>query len=280
MTIDFGLGMGERSARAGRVRLAQRVASIALRPMGVLAYGPPIPPEERLLVPDISAWNGQANFETMRNAGASGVMIRATGAWLGVPACFTDLKFYINRAAADDAEFPFGTYHFLSDTLSGQAQADYFLEKTQVIRGQLPCVVDVELNSVAASKVRAYVETIYAETLQYPLIYTSSYYWGKVWGATDKTWLSNTCKLWVAHWGTLTPLLPTGWINYAMHQFSADGNGRAAEFGCTGGDPDIDLSYCWRSWFSQYALVEPPIAEKVAILWREAALRGWNLQPY
>ena len=42
-----------------------------------------------------------------------------------------------------------------------------------------------------------------------------------------------------------------------MHQFSADGNRRGAEFGCTGEELDIDLDWGRRSWLEQYVPPEP-----------------------
>ena len=241
-----------RAMRAG-AKLARPSLWGMLSARGVLGYGQPIPPEDRILVTDVSSWNGILDFETMLLAGASGTRMRASGAWLNTPYCFTDIKFAINSQQANALQYPFGCYHFLSDTMTGTAQAQYFLSVTDGIRGQLPACVDVELAYVSASKVRAFVELAAAVLGYYPDIYTSMYFWGKVAGSTDKTWLSQHCKLWVAHWGTLNPLLPTGWNEYAMHQFSADGNGRAAEFGSTNGDADMDLNYCRRDWFTQYA---------------------------
>jgi len=239
--------------RAGKLPLLNRTLSRLLAPRAPLGYGQPIPPEDRVLVTDISSHNGGNDFDIMLAAGAMGTRMRASGAWLNTPYCFTDTKFAQNSQAASALQYPFGPYHFLSDTLPGATQATYFLNVTNGIRGQLPSGLDVELQYVLASKVRAFVEKA-AETLEYYLdLYTSMYFWGKVVGSTDKAWLSQHCKLWVAHWNTLQPLLPTGWADYTMHQWSADGNGRAAEFGSTGGDPDIDLNYCRRSWFEQFA---------------------------
>jgi GH25 family lysozyme M1 (1,4-beta-N-acetylmuramidase) len=109
-------------------------------------------------------------------------------------------------------------YGFLSNSMSGADQADYFLEHTIDRRGQLPCSLDVELNFVLASKIRAFIEYTHAELGYYEDIYTSMYYWGKVSGATDKAWLSAHCNLWVAHWGTLMPAAAR-LTDYTMHHF-------------------------------------------------------------
>ena len=253
MALSPRASLEARPMRAGKLPLLNRTLSRLLAPRSPLGYGQPIPPEDRILVTDVSKWNGNNDFTQMLEAGAMGTMMRASLCWLNNPQCATDDKFAQNSQAASALQYPFGCYHFLSDQLPGATQAAYFLNVINGSGAQLPACVDVELQYVSAAKVRAFVETV-AETLGYYLsIYTSGYFWGKVWGTTDKAWLSAHCPLWVAHWNTLNPLLPTGWNEYAMHQWSADGNGRAAEFGSTGGDPDIDLNYCRRSWFEQFA---------------------------
>ena len=258
----MNLDTSPRSMRAGKTATGRALFGLLSAP-APLWYGAPIPPEQRVLITDISKWNGDNNFATMLAAGALATRMRASGGYLNTPYCFTDSKFDANSGQAADLAYPFGVYHFLSNTLSGEAQAEYFLTATIGKRGVLPCVVDVELQFVLASKVRAYVEFCHAELGYYPEIYTSSYFWSKVSGASDKAWLAAHCNLWVAHWGTTMPLLPPDWTDYTCHQFSADGNGRAAEFGSTNGDRDMDLNYCRRSWLEQWVTLPPTLEQRV-----------------
>lgn len=84
----------------------------------------------------------------------------------------------------------------------------------------------------------------------WPVIYTSAYYWALVTGEADKAWISERCKLWVAHYGTISPIMPIGWTDYVLHQYSADGNGLGPTYG--GHSTSMDLNYTRLSWLAQY----------------------------
>lgn len=219
---------------------------------GIRAYVPGLTEAERVLIPDISHYNGVVDFMRMRDAGASGFYQKATESTYN----WVDPTYEPRRKAADAINFPFGLYAFLRYA-SGVQQADVFIAKTAAGRGVLPSVVDVEV-AMPAYVVRTYAERIKERLGYYPIIYTSHYCWSLVSGTTaEKTWLSANCPLWVAHWGATNPLCPPGWTSYMLWQYSANGNKRGAEFGCTGGDPDLDLNHARRSWFEKYVKPAP-----------------------
>lgn len=233
-----------RGMQAGRVPALYRFKSAVLD-----VRGPSIPPSERATGCDVSKWNDGVNFVTMKNAGASFCFMKATQgtAWY-------DNYFNAHRTAIAGV-LPFSPYHYLTNA-DGVTQANNFCNVVGDNYGALPPVVDVELASVASSIVKAYCQRVYALLGMYPMIYTSSYFWSLVTGATDKAWVSSHCQLWVAHWGTDSPILPSGWTNYSVHQYSADGNGLGVTYGAPpppAADDDMDLNRCRLSWLYQYA---------------------------
>jgi len=237
-----------RPMRAGAIPRRAKVTA-ALRSIAALGYVPGIPAADRVLITDISHWNGTVDFVKMRAAGAVAFYQKATE---GI-SNWKDQTLDARRAAANDIDYPFGLYHFLRP-YSGLAQARLYLDKTGADRGALYHMVDVEV-PLPGWIVREYVANIHAELGYYPIVYTSHYCWSQVTGAEDKAWVAARCDLNAAHWngGNSAVLIPNDWpaARMEMHQFSANGNGRAAEFGCTGQDADIDLNWARRSWFGR-----------------------------
>ena len=233
-----------RGMRAGRLPLRFSVVTL----LHIAARGAPIPPTERALGTDLSHWNGNVNFNTMFAAGARFSYFKATqgAAWF-------DDKYNLNRANVDGL-MPWGSYHYLTADAAGSVQANHFCNMMGANPGALPPVLDVELPSVESARIKSFALQFYMLMGNiYPMIYTSSYFWSLVTG-TDKAWISAHCPLFVAHWGTDSPILPAGWTNYVIHQYSADGNGLGRMYGAPPeADKDMDLDRCRLSWLQQYA---------------------------
>lgn len=233
-----------------------------------------IPPSDRKIICDISGWNGDAahpvNFAVMATR-VAGVYIKATQGVSGI-----DDQFALSRDGADGV-IPFGLYHFVT-TQNGVLQADHFLGTVGGRLGVLPVVLDVEQQSLSAQIVKDCAQRIEERTGALPLIYTSVNFWGKVYSATAKTWVSDHCPLWVAHWGTEYPSIPYGWTSYVIHQYTADGVG--VEYGTAPppyADDDIDLSYCRADWLAGYTNPAPTLEERVSILEDAARDHGWDV---
>jgi lysozyme len=251
MTNEYLETHAVRGMQAGALPLSFRIRHF------LAARGPVIPPAERVPGIDTSHWNGNMNYATSYVVGDRFVILKASQGTL-----WGDNQYLpgVERLRVQD-NMPWSSYHFLT-TADGVAQANWFYSKAKNTLGVIPPVVDVELASVAASIVRACVQQIYNVVAFWPIIYTSSYYWSLVVGDSDKRWISDRCKLFVAHWGTDYPILPTGWSDYVLHQYSAENNQEGPRHGAPpGAEPDMDLDRCRRLWFEQYA---PPVAVPVA----------------
>jgi hypothetical protein len=229
--------------QAGRLPLRTQIRGL----LGLDARGLPIPIAERAAGIDTSHWNGDMNFGF--NPLLRFVCIKATQ---GV-SIFDD-QYLNSRNKLTNMELPFHAFHYLT-TSDGAAQAKWFIDHIQDNPGPIPPVIDVELASVAGNLVRACVQRVYDRMRLWPMIYTSAYYWSLVSGASDKLWIAQRCKLFVAHWDTDSPILPLDWNDYFIHQHSANGNKQGVAWGAPPppeADPDMDLDRCRKSWLAQY----------------------------
>jgi GH25 family lysozyme M1 (1,4-beta-N-acetylmuramidase) len=232
-TIDYNTtevrGMG-----AGRIPWTASLKNSLTAAVGVTARGPAIPPADRAIGFDTYSGNGVIDWNSLYVQGARFAIFKASQG-----TTIQDNQFKTSRTNIGTL-MPWGCYHFLTNT-SGSLQADYFCDFVLGNYGPMPPVLDVELSAVAGSVVRAFVTRLYQRLSIYPIIYTSAYFWEKVTGSTDKTWVSANCGLWVAHWKTLYPILPVGWTNYLIHQYDDNWNGVL-----------IDPNYSRISWLAQF----------------------------
>lgn len=233
--------------QAGRIPRLSLIKQSIQAAIGTLARELPIPIAERAPGIDTSHWNGDMNFAY--NPLLRFVCIKATQ---GV-SIFDD-QFMPSRAKLVALGLPWHAFHYLT-TSDGIVQANWFWSKIQDNPGPMPAVIDVELPSVPGSLVRACVQRMYDHAKKWPMIYTSAYYWSLVTGASDKLWIAQRCKLFVAHWDTDSPILPPDWNDYFIHQHSANGNKQGVAWGAPPppeADPDMDLDRCRKSWLAQY----------------------------
>lgn len=88
---------------------------------------------------DLSAHNGDIDFEAVRDAGMSFVILKATEGQ-----SFTDKKFIENYNAARRAGLLVGAYHFFRFDCNGRVQANHFLNTIKGLEFDLPLALDVE----------------------------------------------------------------------------------------------------------------------------------------
>ena len=91
---------------------------------------------------------------------------------------------------------PCGTYHFLTDTVSGEVQAEMFLSHARLEPGDLPPVLDVEIDSPEiVTKAREWLEIVEKKCGVKAIIYSNMHIFGK-WIKNDP--ILNTHDLWLA----------------------------------------------------------------------------------
>lgn len=88
---------------------------------------------------DLSGHNGDVDFEAIKRAGMSFVILKATE---GVS--FNDKMFHTNYKAAREAGLKVGAYHFFRFDCDGRIQANHFLNAVKGLEFDFPLTLDVE----------------------------------------------------------------------------------------------------------------------------------------
>ncbi len=177
---------------------------------------------------DVYAGKGAVDWRRVANAGKEFAFIR------GAYGDRADGMVARNFAGAKDAGLLCGIYHFYRATRDPEAQAGLMVEVLRNLgcgAGDLPPVIDVEdnpaydgpwdpsANETYIAGVRHWIARLQDATGRTPILYLRAQFWhriGKPEGFGDH-------PLWVAHYGVLSPSLPSGWSDYAFWQYADDG---------------------------------------------------------
>lgn len=146
---------------------------------------------------DVSAYQGEIDWQTLSEQGISFAFIKATEG-----SGFVDSRFSYNFSEAQKTNLRIGAYHFFSFESSGKAQAEHFCAAVPEISGRLPPVVDVEYyggfnsDNISAEQIRAelraYVDAVKAYYGVCPIIYVTSESYADIIGDSFAD-----CYLWV-----------------------------------------------------------------------------------
>jgi len=128
---------------------------------------------------DVSRWQGDIDWQTLRSQGANFVFIKATDG-----GDHLDPMFRKNWDGAHQAGLKRGAYHFFYWCRAASEQADWFIRNVPKVKGALPPVIDVEWNHLSAckkrpsrevvlEKMRVFMERLEAHYGQRPIIYTA-----------------------------------------------------------------------------------------------------------
>lgn len=128
---------------------------------------------------DVSRWQGDIDWQTLRTQGANFVYIKATDG-----GDHLDPMFKTNWRGAREAGLKHGAYHFFYWCRTGAEQADWFIRNVPKEAGALPPVIDVEWNGESSCKQRvsrarvlekmqAFMDKLERHYGQRPIIYTA-----------------------------------------------------------------------------------------------------------
>ena len=197
---------------------------------------------------------------------------------------------------------PWGAYHFFLPGLPADEQARHFVRT--VGDGCCVYVADIETATLKAAgverglgsftgrdeksvsaflneqksvdaltlaeKVKLFLDTVELESGLVPLVYTSPGFWNYNLRPTP-SWSSNY-ELWVAHYTSApAPMIPNGWTNYRMWQYSETGRvpGTSGNVDCNwyNGDEDDLMS------FFANGSMQPPFAYERAVITADRGVR-------
>ncbi|HEX7313048.1 MAG TPA: glycoside hydrolase family 25 protein [Pyrinomonadaceae bacterium] len=194
----------------------------------------------RLTGIDVSHYQGQVDWDAVKAAGCSFAFAKATEG-----TNVTDPYFEANWAGMKAAGLARGAYHFFRPAEDAAQQASHFLATVALKPGDLPPVIDVEVNdnvagSVIVEGLQTWLGAVEQATGVAPIIYTAAYFWNEYLNPGFGRY-----PLWVAHYtSAATPSpLPDGWADWTFWQYSQsleiDGVNGAADhdyFNGTNGD--------------------------------------------
>jgi lysozyme len=232
-----------------------------------------------LLGIDVSKWSGEVNWSKARSAGARFAFARA-GACSLKGICYKDYQFDRNSQIAPDY-MPIGFYWYFRPQHDPDIQANYFCSLIRDKKYKLPPVIDLEeTGTLGPSQVTVSVDTMARQIFHrldvWPLLYSRA-----VW-LNDHTIDCNLwklLKLWVARYNaSLTGpwsddyCIPRDFEDWDFWQFSADNNGRGAEFGAKSKSIDLNYFNGGEAKFNEY--IGAGVPKLIKITSRMAAVRS------
>jgi lysozyme len=128
---------------------------------------------------DVSRWQGNIDWQTLKSQGANFAYIKATDG-----GDHLDPMFKKNWRAAERAGLKRGAYHFFYWCRLASEQADWFIRNVPRVEGALPPVIDVEWNGQSRckrrlprtkvlEKMQVFMDRLEAHYGQRPIIYTA-----------------------------------------------------------------------------------------------------------
>ena len=151
---------------------------------------------------------------------------------------FVDPEFETNWEGMRKNGLLRGAYHFFEPDGDVVSQATTFIDHVGTLGpGDLPSVLDIESHGgltaeEVVSGARTWIDIVEAGTGRKAIIYTGSYFWNDSVGTTE----FNGHPLWIAHYQTNCPNLPTAWDNWTFWQYSSTGS-------VSGIGENVDVNY-------------------------------------
>lgn len=168
---------------------------------------------------DVSYYQGNVDWPSVRNAGAVFAIARATYGSTKV-----DPQFSTYWPAIKNAQLIRGAYHFFLASQDPEEQANLFIKTVGTLsEGDLPPTLDVEADSGTSSSLVSDVQTwlnlVEQKLGMTPIIYTAPSYWNDNLNSSFSKY-----PLWVAEYGVSTPKSVNGWSNWTFWQHSQSGS--------------------------------------------------------
>ncbi|MDO4544635.1 MAG: GH25 family lysozyme [Bacillota bacterium] len=170
---------------------------------------------------DVSVWQGEIDFDRVRDAGIQALYIRA-----GEGTNIVDEYFERNYEGARKAGLKYGFYHYVTARSESEAamQADFFANLIQSKPQDMRAAMDFEnLSGLTADEAvaiaRAYLERLEDRLGHTPAVYSDAYDTASVWRS-----ILTDYPLWVADYGVDEPYTTGGWDSWSGFQYSDRGS--------------------------------------------------------
>jgi lysozyme len=174
---------------------------------------------EKLSGIDVSYYQGDIDWQNVKNAGQTFAFARATYGTTKL-----DPMFSTNWQAIKSVGMIRGAYHFFVAADDPTEQANFFISTVGSLdSGDLPPVLDVEAdsgtNSSLVTDVQTWLSMVEQKLGLVPIIYTAPSYWNEY-----MTGNFGKYPLWVAEYGVTTPRSVNGWDKWTFWQYSESGS--------------------------------------------------------
>lgn len=167
---------------------------------------------------DISKWQGDVDFGSVKNSGVKIVYIKATEGL-----SFIDPKFSTNYQKAKSAGLLVGFYHFFRGDVNPLSQANHFIKTISGTSADCKLAIDLEsTNGLGKSDLTTnaitFLEEVKRQTGKEVVVYTYSNF--------AQTSIDNRLSvypLWIANYGVNTPQNNPIWSSWVGFQYSSTG---------------------------------------------------------
>lgn len=220
---------------------------------------------------DVSAWQGQINWEQTRCNGAAFAIIKTS------QQLFSDQCFKQNWQGAKDADLPRGAYHYLTWDVSPVPQARFFASMIKTDLPEIYPVVDFEeangCPANAAGLLKDFIQEVEQRLGKACMVYTSPGFW-RSHGSSDPFFSER--PLWIANWRVTQPIIPLPWEDFTFWQFTDKGDGLS--YGVS--SKSVDCSYANITIsLEQFQGMPEPQSEKMQIDPAGQLARLWAAHP-
>lgn len=216
---------------------------------------------------DVSKWQGKIDWSSVAQAGAKFGFARVSDGTKHV-----DATFEANWQGMKDAGIHRGAYQFVRVNVPVDEQVAILCEKLEAGDfgpEDLPPVCDIEAKGKSSSTeqlkfVLDWCDLVEKNLNRRPIIYSYPYFWQAM------TTRSNAYPLWIAHYQTSAPLVPSSWENWVFWQTTGEGR-----FPGIRGNADLNLFNG-----SEEKLLEFIADSHLKSTWRRQLMSmiGWNLR--
>jgi GH25 family lysozyme M1 (1,4-beta-N-acetylmuramidase) len=210
----------ERDFMGSTIRAHEKVSPPAMRP--AVAGLPGL---------DVSSWQGNVNWSSVKSNGAKFAYIKATES-----TNYQSSYFSQQYTGSYNVGLIRGAYHFATpNTSSGATQADYFAAHGggwSADHHTLPGMLDIEYNPYGAtcyglshasmvSWIHAFINEYHAKTGRWATIYSTTDWWTSCTG--NNSGFASNDPLFIARYASSAGTLPAGWGFYTFWQYADSG---------------------------------------------------------
>lgn len=176
---------------------------------------------------DISKYQLLKNLEEVKKEGIVAIIQKATQGSTIIDPTFKIRQEMIMR----DNDFLFGAYHFGTSDSKGNIQANHFLNTVgDVISGEIDETTllvldweDYKGSIMQVMEVISFLETIVERTGRYPVLYTRKDIIERFDYKKYYADIIFKCKLWLARYSNVPPVIPKGWDQWFLWQYTDKG---------------------------------------------------------